>query len=49
MGKNELENLLKEIQAVGGVFAATAERIKDNLKYLIVSGIFFEELGLTYS
>lgn len=46
--KDELENLLKKIPAVGGVIAATAERIKDSLKYLLVSGIFFEELGFTY-
>lgn len=46
--KDELEGLLKKIPAVGGVLAATAERIKDSLKYLFVSGMFFEELGLTY-
>ncbi|MCQ6278033.1 1-deoxy-D-xylulose-5-phosphate synthase [Bacillus sp. EB600] len=46
--KDELESLLKKIPAVGGVLAATAERIKDSLKYLLVSGIFFEELGFTY-
>jgi 1-deoxy-D-xylulose-5-phosphate synthase len=46
--KDELENLLKKVPAVGGVLAATAERIKDSLKYLLVSGIFFEELGFTY-
>jgi 1-deoxy-D-xylulose-5-phosphate synthase len=46
--KDELEGLLKKIPAVGGVLAATAERIKDSLKYLVVSGMFFEELGFTY-
>ncbi|WP_141431721.1 1-deoxy-D-xylulose-5-phosphate synthase [Bacillus sp. 03113] len=46
--KDELEQLLKKIPAVGGKLAATAERIKDSLKYLLVSGIFFEELGFTY-
>lgn len=46
--KDELELLLKKIPAVGGVLAATAERIKDSLKYLLVSGVFFEELGFTY-
>ncbi|SFC41848.1 1-deoxy-D-xylulose-5-phosphate synthase [Bacillus sp. OV322] len=46
--KDELEYLLKRIPAVGGKVAATAERIKDSLKYLLVSGIFFEELGFTY-
>ncbi|KIY21972.1 1-deoxy-D-xylulose-5-phosphate synthase [Mesobacillus subterraneus] len=46
--KDELEYLLKKIPAIGGQLAATAERIKDSLKYLFVSGIFFEELGFTY-
>ncbi len=46
--KDELEQLLKKIPAVGGKLANTAERIKDSLKYLVVSGMFFEELGFTY-
>ncbi|MGE6629372.1 1-deoxy-D-xylulose-5-phosphate synthase [Bacillus sp. NPDC077027] len=46
--KDELEYLFKRIPAVGGKLAATAERIKDSLKYLLVSGMFFEELGFTY-
>ncbi len=46
--KDELEYLLKKIPAVGGKLASTAERVKDSLKYLFVSGMFFEELGFTY-
>lgn len=46
--KDELEYLLKKIPAVGGKLAATAERVKDSLKYMLVSGVFFEELGFTY-
>ncbi|KKB43872.1 1-deoxy-D-xylulose-5-phosphate synthase [Bacillus thermotolerans] len=46
--KDELEGLLKKIPAVGGKMAQTAERLKDSLKYLFVSGMFFEELGFTY-
>jgi 1-deoxy-D-xylulose-5-phosphate synthase len=46
--KDDLEYLLKKIPAVGGKLAATAERVKDSLKYLLVSGVFFEELGFTY-
>ncbi|WP_042346048.1 1-deoxy-D-xylulose-5-phosphate synthase [Bacillus massiliigorillae] len=46
--KDELEMLLKKIPAVGGKLASTAERVKDSLKYLLVSGMFFEELGFTY-
>lgn len=46
--KDELEMLLKKIPAVGGKLATTAERVKDSIKYLLVSGVFFEELGFTY-
>ncbi|MRX73160.1 1-deoxy-D-xylulose-5-phosphate synthase [Bacillus lacus] len=46
--KDELELLLKKIPAVGGALASTAERVKDSLKYLLVTGVFFEELGFTY-
>jgi len=46
--KDELEHLLKSIPAVGGKLAQLAERFKDSMKYLLVSGILFEELGFTY-
>ncbi|WP_096201191.1 1-deoxy-D-xylulose-5-phosphate synthase [Bacillus sp. FJAT-45350] len=46
--KEELEYLIKKIPAFGGKLATTAERVKDSLKYLLVSGIFFEEMGFTY-
>lgn len=46
--KDELEYILRKIPAVGGKVAAAAERVKDSLKYLLVSGVFFEELGFTY-
>ncbi|NIK12404.1 1-deoxy-D-xylulose-5-phosphate synthase [Alkalibacillus almallahensis] len=46
--KDELEFLLKKIPTVGGRIANTAERIKDSMKYLVVPGMFFEELGFTY-
>ncbi|XKE96204.1 1-deoxy-D-xylulose-5-phosphate synthase [Metaplanococcus flavidus] len=46
--KDDLEYLLKKVPAVGGKLATTAERVKDSLKYLLVSGMFFEELGFTY-
>lgn len=45
--KEEFENLIKKLPA-GGKLASTAERLKDAIKYLFVSGIFFEELGFTY-
>lgn len=40
--KDELESLLKKIPAVGGKLAGTAERVKDSLKYLLVSGAFLK-------
>ncbi|PSL43202.1 1-deoxy-D-xylulose-5-phosphate synthase [Salsuginibacillus halophilus] len=46
--KDELEYLIKRIPAFGGRLATTAERVKDSLKYLLVSGMFFEEMGFTY-
>ena len=46
--KEELEYILKKIPAIGGKVAAAAERVKDSLKYLLVTGVFFEELGFTY-
>jgi 1-deoxy-D-xylulose-5-phosphate synthase len=46
--KEELDSLLKKIPAFGGKIASTAEKLKDTLKYLFVSGMFFEELGFTY-
>lgn len=46
--KDEVEQLLKKIPAIGGKLAKTAERLKDSLKYMMVSGVLFEELGFTY-
>ena len=46
--KDEIELLLKKIPTVGQPFAKTVERIKDSLKYLVVDGVLFEKLGLTY-
>jgi len=46
--KEEVEQILKKIPAIGGTLAKTVERLKDSLKYMLVSGILFEELGYTY-
>ncbi|WP_431029877.1 1-deoxy-D-xylulose-5-phosphate synthase [Lysinibacillus sp. LZ02] len=46
--KEELERLMYKIPVVGDKLAATAERVKDSLKYLVVSGVFFEEMGFKY-
>ncbi|GGL55547.1 1-deoxy-D-xylulose-5-phosphate synthase [Sporolactobacillus putidus] len=46
--KEDIEYLMKKIPAFGGKLASVAERVKDRLKYMLVSGVFFEELGITY-
>ena len=46
--KEDLESLMHKIPVVGEKLAATAERVKDSLKYLVVSGVFFEEMGFKY-
>ncbi|UNK20402.1 1-deoxy-D-xylulose-5-phosphate synthase [Paenibacillus sp. N3/727] len=46
--KDEVESLLKKIPAIGDKLAKTAERMKDSLKYMMVPGVLFEELGFTY-
>ncbi|MCD5323509.1 MULTISPECIES: 1-deoxy-D-xylulose-5-phosphate synthase [Pontibacillus] len=46
--KDEMEWVLKRIPAVGGKLANAAERLKDSMKYFMLPGMFFEELGFTY-
>lgn len=46
--KHDIEYLLRRIPAIGDSVAKTAERVKGSLKYLLVPGILFEELGFTY-
>jgi 1-deoxy-D-xylulose-5-phosphate synthase len=46
--KEEVESLLKKIPAIGGKVAKTVEKLKDSLKYLVMSGVLFEELGFQY-
>lgn len=46
--KEEVENVLSKIPAIGPNIARAAGRLKDTVKYLMVPGIWFEELGFTY-
>ncbi len=46
--KEEIEQLLKKIPAIGPAVVKAVERLKDSLKYLVVPGMFFEELGFKY-
>ncbi len=46
--KHNIEFFLRRIPAIGDSVANTAERMKSSVKYLLVPGMFFEELGFTY-
>ena len=46
--KEDLEQVLERIPAIGKTVLRSAERLKDSLKYLLVPGMLFEELGFTY-
>lgn len=46
--KEDVEEILKRIPAIGGKVLKSVERVKDALKTLIVPGMLFEELGFTY-
>jgi len=46
--KEEFESLVGRIPAVGPKMVKWAERLRDSLKYLVVPGMLFEELGFTY-
>jgi len=46
--KADVEYLLKRIPKIGDKVAKAAEKAKDGLKYLLVPGLWFEELGFTY-
>jgi 1-deoxy-D-xylulose-5-phosphate synthase len=47
-GKEEIETLLKKLPAIGNRVVKIAASLKDGLKYLVVPGMLFEELGFTY-
>lgn len=46
--KEDLEQLLERIPAIGRTMLRSAERFKDSVKYLLIPGMLFEELGFTY-
>jgi 1-deoxy-D-xylulose-5-phosphate synthase len=47
-GKEEIEQILKKIPSIGPTVLKFADRLKDSLKYMVVPGMFFEELGFVY-
>ncbi|MDD2234192.1 MAG: 1-deoxy-D-xylulose-5-phosphate synthase [Desulfitobacteriaceae bacterium] len=46
--KAEVKDLLKSIPKIGSKVAKVAGNAKSKLKYLLVRGLWFEELGFTY-
>lgn len=46
--KEDVEEVVKRIPAIGGKMLKSVERVKDAVKTLIVPGMLFEELGFTY-
>jgi 1-deoxy-D-xylulose-5-phosphate synthase len=46
-GKEELETLMRKIP-VGPAMLRVGLRLRDSLKYLVVPGMFFEEMGFVY-
>src|SRR5690554_646260 len=46
--KEDVEQLIQRIPKVGELTARYLERLKDSLKYLVIPGILFEEMGFSY-
>ena len=46
--KQEFEQLVRRIPTIGESVAHYAERVKDALKFIVMPGMFFEEMGFTY-
>lgn len=46
--KKDIDFLLRRIPAIGEHVAKTVERLKDSVRYLLVPGMLFEELGFKY-
>lgn len=46
--RDDIENIVKKIPAIGNNLFKSTEKLKESLKYLIIQGMIFEELGFTY-
>lgn len=46
--KEEIEQLIRKIPSIGPTVLKAVDKLKDSLKYLVVPGMFFEELGFFY-
>ena len=46
--KEDIDQILKKIPGIGKSVAKTVKRTKESIRYLLVPGTLFEELGFTY-
>ena len=46
--RDEIENLIRRIPAIGGPMVKSAEKMKETLLNMIAPGAFFESLGFSY-
>lgn len=46
--KKGINSLLRKIPRMGQYFANLIEKFKNSFKYLLISGMFFEQMGFTY-
>lgn len=46
--KRDLEKFLSNIPAIGSTMVKAAGKAKDGIKYFLVPGLLFEEMGITY-
>ena len=46
--KHNVENALRAIPHVGNALAEQLKRTKDSLKQMVIPGMFFEDMGITY-
>lgn len=46
--KEEVNQLLNKVPAIGGKLSESISRIKDSIKVLLMNGILFEQFGLSY-
>jgi len=46
--KGEVQGIIRSIPKIGGRVYKTALRVRDGMKYFMLPGIFFEEMGIKY-
>ncbi len=46
--KRDIDSVLKSIPSIGDQVQKTVERVKNSVKFLLVPGMLFEELGFSY-